>query len=60
MLLRRVFLQLEYKELYEGIEEGVLKSCRAELLKAISSEPVPAVRRKIGDAIAEMARSSIG
>ena len=60
VLLRRVFLQLEYKELQEGIEDGVLRGCRAELLLAISAEPMPAIRRKIGDAVAEMARSSIG
>ena len=44
----------------DGIEDGVLRQCRAELLQALSTEPVPSIRRKIGDAIAEMARSSIG
>ena len=60
VLLRRVFLQIEYKEMQEGINEDVLRQCRAELLQAIAEEPVAPVRRKIGDAVAEMARASIG
>ena len=60
VLLRRVFLQLEFKDLVEGVDAGVLRQCQAELLQAVTSEPLAHVRRKIGDAIAEMARSSIG
>ena len=60
VLLRRVFLQLDYNDLKKDIDDGVLRQCRAEFLQAISSEPLPPVRRKIGDAVAEMARSSIG
>lgn len=60
VLLRRVFLQLDHKQLQESVDDGVLRQCRVELLQALSTEPVSAIRRKIGDAVAEMARSSIG
>ena len=60
VLLRRVFLQLEYNELSAGVEDGILRPCKAQLLQALSSEPVATIRRKIGDAVAELARSSIG
>ena len=60
VLLRRVFLQMEHADLSEQIDSGVLQSCRAQLLVAVQSEPSPPIRRKICDAIAELARSSIG
>ena len=60
VLLRRVFLQMEHTDLSEQIDSGVLQSCRAQLLVAVQSEPSPPIRRKICDAIAELARSSIG
>jgi len=59
VLLRRVFLQMEYKDLSEQIDVGVLHGCRAELLLAVQTEPSAPIRRKICDAIAELARSSI-
>ena len=60
VLLRRVFLQMEHTDLSEQIDSAVLQSCRAQLLVAVQSEPSPLIRRKICDAIAELARSSIG
>ena len=60
VLLRRVFLQMEYNDLSQQIDVGVLHGCRAELLVAVQTEPSAPIRRKICDAIAEMARSSIG
>lgn len=60
VLLRRVFLQVEHKDLESEVEVGVLQGCRAELLLALQSETVAPVRRKICDAIAELARSSLG
>ena len=60
VLLRRVFLQMEHTDLSEQIDSAVLQSCRAQLLVAVQSEPSPPIRRKICDAIAELARSSIG
>lgn len=60
VLLRRVFLQLEYKDLIDGIDPTLLQSGRAELLMAVQQEGTSvAVRRKICDAVAELARSFI-
>ncbi|CAI8000480.1 Importin-5 [Geodia barretti] len=59
VLLRRVFLQLDYGDLHKEVDPGVLRQCQTELLQGLSSEPLPPIRRKIGDAVAEMARSSI-
>ncbi len=44
----------------EDIESGVLGASKAELLLAMQSETSGHVRRKICDAIAEMARSYLG
>ena len=60
VLLRRIFLQLEYKDIAEDLEGGVLGASKAELLLAMQSENSGHVRRKICDAIAEMARSYLG
>lgn len=60
VLLRRVFLQLEYKDLIDDLAPEVLSSCQAELLMAIQMESHSSTRRKICDAVAELARSSIG
>ena len=60
VLLRRVFLQLEYKELIGELDAGVLKGCQAELLIAIPAETNSLIQRKICDAVAELARSCIG
>ena len=60
IMLRRVFLQLEYKELLSEIDAGTLKGCQAELLVAVQTEPNPLIQRKICDAVAELARSCIG
>ena len=60
VLLRRVFLQMEHTDLSEQIDSAVLQSCHAQLLVAVQSEPSPPIRRKVCDAIAELARSSIG
>ena len=60
MLLRRVFLQLEYTELAEQVDTGILGGCRAELILAIQNETSAPIRRKMCDAVAELARSSIG
>ena len=60
VLLRRVFLQLEYKDLVEELPPAVISSCQAELLLAIQSETNAAIRRKICDAVAELARSCLG
>ena len=59
-MLRRVFLQLEYKELLNEIDTDVLKGCQAELLVAIQTETNSLIQRKICDAVAELARSCIG
>jgi hypothetical protein len=59
VLLRRVFLQLDYGDLHKEVDPGVLRQYQTELLQALSSEPLAPIRRKIGDAVAEMARSSI-
>ena len=60
VLLRRVFLQMEYKDLVEDLTADMLSSCQAELLAAIQSETSSSIRRKICDSVAELARSSIG
>lgn len=60
VLLRRVFLQLEYKDLGEELGSTLLNSCREELIAAIQTETERSIRRKIGDAVAELARSSLG
>ena len=60
VLLRRVFLQMEYKDLVEDLSAEMLRSCQAELLGAIQVETTGNIRRKICDAVAELARSSIG
>ena len=60
VLLRRIFLQLEYKELCDQVNNSVLVGCRAELLVAIQAEPSRPIRIKICDAVAELARSCIG
>lgn len=38
VLLRRVFIQMEYKDLMEDLSVSMLSSCQAELLAAIQSE----------------------
>ena len=60
VLLRRIFLTLEHSELAEQVDAGVLGGCRAELILAIRAETSAPIRRKICDAVAELARSSIG
>ena len=60
MLLRRIFLTLEYSELAAEVDAGVLGGCRAELILAIQNETSAPIRRKICDAVAELARSSMG
>ena len=60
VMLRRVFLQLEYKDMLKEIDAGMLKGCQAELLIAIQTETRPHIQRKICDAVAELARSCIG
>ena len=60
VLLRRVFLQLEYKDMVNEIDAGMLKGCQAELLVAIQTETNSLIQRKICDAVAELARSCIG
>ena len=60
VLLRRIFLQLEYKDIAEDLEVNVLRASKAELLLALQSETSPHIRRKICDAVAEIARSYLG
>ena len=60
VLLRRVFLQLEYKDMVSQIDAGTIKGCQAELLIAIQTETNSLIQRKICDAVAELARSCIG
>ncbi len=60
VLLRRVFLQMEYKDLVEDLSADLLATCQAELLAAVQVETSANVRRKICDSVAELARSSIG
>ncbi len=60
VLLRRVFLQLEHKDLVDDLQADSLVSCQAELLMAIRTETNVSIRRKICDAVAELARSCIG
>lgn len=59
VLLRRIFLTLEYSELAAEVDAGVLGGCRAELILAIQNETSAPIRRKICDAVAELARSSM-
>ena len=58
VLLRRLFLQSS-DELAQ-VDSAVLRACREELLLAIQTEESPPIRRKICDAVAELARASIG
>ena len=60
VLLRRVFLQLEYKELVEELPMQVISSCQDQLLVALQMETNASIRRKICDAVAELARSCLG
>ena len=60
VLLRRLFLTLEYKDLMKDVSTDMLINCRVELLEAIQTEKEVGIRRKICDAVAELARSSIG
>ena len=60
VLLRRIFLQLEYKDVVEDIAAEILQASKAELLLSLQTEGSAYVRRKICDAIAEMARSYLG
>ena len=60
VLLRRVFLQLEYKDLVGDIDAVALQGCQAEMLAAVQNETNPGIRKKICDSVAELARSSIG
>ncbi len=60
VLLRRIFLQLEYKDIAEDLEESVLRASKAELLLALQSETPAHIRRKMCDAVAEIARSYLG
>ena len=58
VLLRRLFLQ-SADELVR-VDVAILQACRSELLMAIQTEESAPVRRKICDAVAELARASIG
>jgi hypothetical protein len=60
VLLRRVFLQLEYKDLIEELPRETISTCQAEMLVAVQMETNPSIRRKICDAVAELARSCLG
>ena len=60
VLLRRIFLHLEYKDVVEDIAADVLQASKAELLLSLQTESSAYIRRKICDAIAEMARSYLG
>ena len=60
VLLRRVFLQLEYKDLLEDVPSNVITKCQEQLLVAVQTEENPSVRRKICDAVAELARTCLG
>lgn len=58
VLLRRVLLQ-KVDELNQ-IDLTVIRVCRLELLEAIQVEENDSLRHKICDAVAELARASIG
>ena len=58
VLLRRMILKVT-DELMQ-IDSGILGACRAELLEALQTEKEGMVRRKICDAVAELARAAIG
>lgn len=60
ILLRRIFLQLEYKDIAEDLPPDVLAASKAELFLALQSENSALVRKKICDAVAEMGRSFLG
>lgn len=53
-------MQLEYKDLTEDLPSDVLANCQVELLMAVQMESNASIRRKICDAVAELARSSLG
>ena len=42
------------------LPDDILDPCRSELLVAVQQEPNATVRRKIAEAVAEMARACIG
>ena len=58
MLLRRVLLQ-NVEDLAQ-VDSAIIETCRLEMLEAIQVEENISLRRKICDAIAELARASIG
>lgn len=60
VLLRRVCLQLEYKDLIKDVPTNIITSCQEQLLVAMQTEEDPSVRRKICDAVAELARTCLG
>jgi len=60
VLLRRIFLHLEYKDIQKDIKPDLFQASRAELLVSLQGEMPGHVRRKICDAIAEVARSCLG
>ena len=58
VLLRRIFIKSS-NELAQ-VDPAEMRTFRAELLDAIRSEDNDSIRRKICDAVAELARDSIG
>jgi hypothetical protein len=58
VLVRRLCVQ-SGPEVILKLPEDILKPCQSELLMAVQSEPNATLRRKISEAIAEMARACI-
>lgn len=59
VLLRRIFIQLEYKDLVQDLPHELISNCQIELLNAVQMETNSGIRRKICDAVAELARSCL-
>ncbi len=58
VLLRRIVVAAP-DELIQ-LDTVLLNACRSELLIALKTEPDICIRRKICDAVAELARTAIG
>lgn len=58
ILIRRLFLSTV--DLYENLGPDLKESLKQELLMGIQEEPIVTVKRKICDAVSELARCLLG
>ena len=58
VLLRRIYSNSV--DFYDKLDPAMQQAMKADLLKALETEQVPTVRRKVGDAVAELSRSLLG